>query len=235
MLLSTFELLLKPITPTPGTINNSDRIVLQGYFLNIANPNNVNLRLRLRFNATTPGLNNSELIAIRDTTGGNVFGNLNAQNEFNFTLSALDTGLVILQPDITSLDSNTANLEFRGYVEIFVVERNFFPFPTPCQSYPLLVTPEHRGTFLPSPNSGTGEFDQLINSLPTATGGSLMDVDVIREPIIINPPSPTVPIPPSLDQLPQPSPDLVDIQQALNFMAQRIDDLSQQTPDLQET
>ena len=181
MLLSTFELLLKPITPTTGTISNSNRTVLQGYFLNIANPNNVALNLRLRFNATTPGINNSELIVIRDVTGNNAFGNLNAQNEFNFTLNARDTGLVILQPDIRNLDPDTANLEVRGYIEIFVV--SFSPFPY-RQSYQLLVTPEHRGTFLDSPGGiGAGEFDQLISSLPTATGRGLIDVDVIPDQI----------------------------------------------------
>lgn len=181
MLLSTFELLLKPITPTTGTISNSNRTVLQGYFLNIANPNNVALNLRLRFNATTPGINNSELIVIRDVTGNNAFGNLNAKNEFNFTLNARDTGLVILQPDIRNLDPDTANLEVRGYIEIFVV--SFSPFPY-RQSYQLLVTPEHRGTFLDSPGGiGAGEFDQLISSLPTATGRGLIDVDVIPDQI----------------------------------------------------
>ena len=63
------------------------------------------------------------------------------------------------------------------------------PFFIPDESYPLLVTPEHRGTFLPSPGGvGLGEFDQLITSLPTATGGSLIDVDVIPDQIdTINP------------------------------------------------
>ncbi|NEP88879.1 MAG: hypothetical protein F6K18_19680 [Okeania sp. SIO2C2] len=45
MLVSTFELLLKTITPNAGNIPNSDRQVLQGYFLTIANPNNTDLKL----------------------------------------------------------------------------------------------------------------------------------------------------------------------------------------------
>lgn len=197
MLLSTFELLFKSITPTPGMIPNSDRIVLQGYFLNIANPNNLTFLLQLRFNAITPGIPRNDLLVIQDTTGTNATSNLDSLNQFNFVLRAGDTGLVILQPNIINLNPNTANLEVRGYVEIFVRAVLSDPLFIPNRSYPLLVTPEHRGTFLDSPGgTGAGEFDQLISSLPTATGGALIDVDVIpnRSPITIDP-VPTEPEP----------------------------------------
>lgn len=242
MLLSTFELLLKPITPNPGTVSGSDRSLLQGYFLNIANPTNSTLNLRLRFNARTPNLDRSKLLVIRDTTGGNAFGNLTPQNTFDFQLASRDTGLIILQPDITQLDpANPADrVEVRGYVEIFVVVR--FPFPGFASNFQLLVTPEHRGTFLPSPN-GSREFDQLISAIPTMTGGSLQNVDTILDPIIINPPGrPIIPNPTLPVSNPvltngnngvgngEAAPQLQDIQQILTFMAQQIDSLNQRLP-----
>lgn len=183
MLLSTFELLLKPITPTPGAISGSDRGILQGYFLNLANPTASNLRIRLRFNTTTPTLDPSQLLSILDTNGDNDPNSslvADGPNRFQYdlTLNAGDTGLFILQPNISTLDPATAQLEIRGFVEIFIVVSFFFGTPQP-----LLVTPEHRGTFLPSPG-GNGEFDQLIVSLPTSTGTGLMEVDTITSPMI---------------------------------------------------
>ncbi|MGD1952796.1 MAG: hypothetical protein ACFB14_24590 [Leptolyngbyaceae cyanobacterium] len=109
---------------------------------------------------------------------------------YDFTLNAGDTGLFILQPNILSLNPAIDQVEVRGFVEVFIVVP-FFGLPRP-----LLLTPEHRGTFLPSPG-GNGEFDQLIVSLPTATGGSLMEVDTISS-FVIEPPV-LVPTP-----LPQP-------------------------------
>ncbi|MGK7934969.1 MAG: hypothetical protein AB4206_04075 [Xenococcaceae cyanobacterium] len=239
MLLSTFELLLKPITPTPGTISGSDRGILQGYFLNISNPNNSNLRIRLRYNltATSPPVNPSQLLPILDISGSNDFSiplvadGLN-RFRYDFVLNAGDTALAILQPDIRNLNPATDNLEVRGYVEVFFL-LSFFPFPGSPPTRQLLVTPEHRGTFLPSPNeSENEEFDQLIVSLPTSTGASLLNVDSIFNPIFETP----TPIP---NPLPQPTIPTGSVsnnngsnieqaetwQQILSVMAQKIDSL----------
>ncbi|EDX83971.1 hypothetical protein S7335_1668 [Synechococcus sp. PCC 7335] len=238
MLLSTFELLLKPITPNPGTVAGSDRGILQGYFLNVANPTNRNLRIRLRFNATTPSINPAELLDILDTGGTNNFaGSLVADGpnrfRYDFSLSAGDTGLFILQPDILNLDPATDQVEVRGFVEVFIVVPFFFGNPAS-----LLLTPEHRGTFLPSPG-GNGEFDQLAVSLPTSTGASLMEVDVIFDP-----PIPHIPLPNPIP-IPLPNPTTVsptasgladsngadrasvqaDLPQILNAMAERIESI----------
>lgn len=210
-------------------VPDSDRGILQGYFLNIANPNNINLRLRLRYTALTPQIDPAEVLAIRDTTGGNVFGGLVADGpnsfRYDFSLNAQDTGLVILQPNIERLDPATADLEVRGYVEIFILVP-FFGIPRS-----LLLTPEHRGTFLPSPN-GSGEFDQLISALPTSTGAGLMEVDVMRTFPPIHFPIQQVPLP-----VPAPGPGplapidevpAIDPVQVLNVMAQRIESLERQ-------
>ncbi|MBE9064298.1 hypothetical protein [cf. Phormidesmis sp. LEGE 11477] len=244
MLLSTFELLLKPITPNPGTVAGSDRGILQGYFLNVANPTNRNLRIRLRFNATTPSINPTELLNILDTGGTNNFaGSLVADGpnrfRYDFGLSAGDTGLFILQPNILSLDPAADQVEVRGFVEVFILVPFFCRNPSP-----LLLTPEHRGTFLSSPG-GNGEFDQLAVSLPTATGASLMEVDTISSfppfpnpnPIpfprpIPNPipfpiPTPTLPVTPGLidsngAENASVQPDLAQI---LTVMAERIESI----------
>lgn len=173
MLVSTFELLLKPITPTAGNIPNSDRQVLQGYFLTIANPNNTSLRLRLQFTATTPNLNLADTITIRDVSGTNVFGNLTpTPDPRKFTLdvgiAAHDTGLVILQPDITTLNPQVDTVEIRGFVEVFL------RFPN--DKINVLLTPEHRGTFVSENIPIVSDFDQLVYALPTATGSSLFEL-----------------------------------------------------------
>ena len=239
MLLSTFELLLKKITPTPGTVAGSDRAILQGYFLTVANPNNVPLRLRLRFNAQTPAIDRSKLLAIKDTGGTNDFGTLSVNNTYDLRLDAGDTGLVILQPDITKLQPGTDEVEVRGYDEISVVSSFPFPVPGTTRSYPLLVTPEHRGTFLPT-TGGANEFDQLVNALPTTSGSCLLNVEtIIDRPVVLPTPLPIAvpdfmpspgPVGPSPVVNPAADAQLENIQQVLNFMAQRLDDLSQQIP-----
>lgn len=235
MLVSTFELLLKPITPVEGNVPGSARTVLQGYFLTIANPNNTPLRLRLRFSATTPNLNLDDTITIRDVVGNNVFGDLvptSDPRKFNYDLSipAHDTALVILQPDITKLNPDQDQLEVRGYVEIFLQGRfgNF-------QRFNVLITPEHRGTFVNKGVMNLSEFDQLVYSLPTATGSSLFELtgtpkgfkeikpeikelpDIkVREIPEINKPNP--------DNITIPNPE---IQETLGLMAQTIDNIQQ--------
>jgi hypothetical protein len=147
-------------------------------------------------------------------------------------LAAGDTGLIILQPNILTLDPNTTNLEFRGYVEIFVLQRLPFPFPGPLTPTRLLLTPEHRGTFLPGP-AGGNDFDQLFTAVPTATGASLMEVDTLVDPPILT--NPSIPLTGTMPGIPVPpvppeafSSDLQGVQQALAIMTQQIDDLSQQ-------
>ena len=98
------------------------------------------------------------------------------------TIPAGDTGLFILQANvgIPSLINNPRT-ELRGYVTVSLAN----PFGN--QSFDLLVTPEHRGTFLPKgyvvpatpPVMTTLDFDQLVYALPTANPGNKLNLSQI--------------------------------------------------------
>ena len=194
MLLSTFELLFIDTTPTsPGSpvpplvrVPGAARGILQGYFLTIANTSTTRLDFLLTFNATTPALNPAQIVQVIDVAGGNVPGPLTATADPNrFTLNVRvpgrDTALVILQPNVT-LENLPNSVEFRGFVEIEITTRTLRG-----QTFDVLLTPEHRGTFLPNnftfapspapPADNIGkDFDQLIVALPTATGSALFSL-----------------------------------------------------------
>ncbi|MBD1909051.1 MULTISPECIES: hypothetical protein [unclassified Leptolyngbya] len=236
MLVSTFELLVKPITPPDAGPAALARKVVQGYFLTIANTSNVPASLRLTFAATTPELNIGSTIVIRDITGGNEFGDLVPTGDpkrlnYNITIPANDTALVILQPDVTRPEVRDGELEVRGYVEINA-NPSFIR-----TTYELLVTPEHRGTFFSgSATAPATDIDQLVYSLPTATGKSQYSLtpalipfplpippksivkDVTDGSVVVPPPSKVPEVPPN------PNP-LDNIQAMLLMMAQRIEGL----------
>jgi hypothetical protein len=138
--------------------------------------------VRLQFAATTitPALNQviTDTVTIKDVAG-NVFQDLTfvSSNKFIYTLGipAHKTALVTLLPNLnekTVLNLDDPNfvpdLEIRGYVEIGLLA------PGGPEAINLLLTPEHRGTFLPKNlKSPILDLDQLAYSLPTANGGSL--------------------------------------------------------------
>lgn len=180
MLISTFELLLKPqlpkeVTDSSPELSSLTRKIIQGYFLTIANVTNDFVYLSLVFTNRTPGLDPKTVATFLDTTGQNspvssVFDNDGKVTKSRFTipLNANDTGLFILQPNI--LDSNllkSADFELRGYVEIFLSSGS-----TPKKTE-LIITPEHRGTFFGEDASKLGEVAYV---LPTATGKSLFEL-----------------------------------------------------------
>jgi hypothetical protein len=221
MLVSTFELLVKPITPASAGPASLARTVVQGYFLTIANTSNTSATFQLTFRATTPSIDLSKTVTISDTTGNNTFGDLTAANTFNLTLAANDTGLFILQPDVTSPSVLAdKNLEIRGYVEI--TRLGFFG-----PAIDVLLTPEHRGTFFSgNVNTPGSDIDQLVYALPTALGQSLYSfrggkpikeiIDLPNIPPVIKVPE-LIPDPPMLPN---------NIQDVLVSMAERVDALS---------
>jgi len=189
MIISTFELLVKPQLPKdtqlPGTIPDSvkqkigklRRTAIQGYFLTIANLSSVNLMLTLTFTANLPsGITIEDLVAFLDTTGSNMGGNKPVDlepvpgfpNKFmaSAPLMSQGTGLFLLQPNIISKPKllDDADFEVRGFVEVTV--------PSGGSNVSVLITPEHRGTFFDNlTGTGSAGRDQIAYSLPVQNGG----------------------------------------------------------------
>ncbi len=252
MLVSTFELLVKPLVPPVFDILSAGRTVIQGYFLTIHNASNNNVSLTLKFTAKSPNFTVANIIAFFDVLGGNTQPVLPAVATTevltfsNLNIGAGDTGLFILQPRVTSPSVvTTANTEFRGVVDISLST------PFGFNSFDLLLTPEHRGTFLPkgftvpspgSPVPANQDFDQLVYSLPTATGKALYTL--LQTPIFVEPIKPVIdnfePTKPIVDlpkggipegktvpETPELPVQAGDMQRILALMAERIDNLSQ--------
>jgi hypothetical protein len=140
--------------------------------LTIANTSNTDIRIRLQFAATTPELNLADTVTIKDVTGTDQFQDLIPTSNpkkyiYNLSIPAHDTALVTLLPDVTKPEILRAkNLEIRGYVEIALLSSTASPID-------LLLTPEHRGTFVPDNiRPQVPDFDQLAYALPTANGSS---------------------------------------------------------------
>ncbi|MBW4448419.1 MAG: hypothetical protein KME38_16515 [Spirirestis rafaelensis WJT71-NPBG6] len=175
MLLSNFELLVKPIAPKPFSPSISRRVI-QAYFLTISNlnPAGDDVVLSVQFTATA-ALRTEDTFTIVDAGGSNVFGELSTDNNTGkpsqlLTLPAGSTTLFVLQPDISKPNFlEKADYEVRGYVEVLLS-----PF-SPSPSAELLVSPQSRGTFVPTnledPNP---DFDQQAYSLLTASGGAFL-------------------------------------------------------------
>ena len=190
MLVSTFELLLKPQLPkiddlTPELtekLKGLSRTVLQGYFLTIANPNKYDVEVALTF-TSVDGTNPFEkTFTFFDATGVNEIGILDSNGISTLKISARDTGLFLLQPNIIkdngALLNSPEGFELRGYVEISLTK------PTPSEDTALLLTAEHRGTFFKDTTmliekgfaryaeASDLELDQIAYQLPMASGGS---------------------------------------------------------------
>ncbi len=194
MLVSTFEVLLKPqfpkVIPVPEApaFAALSRTVIQGYFLTIANVNAFDVTLSLVFTIKFPEDGSGErptsfqdFVDAIDITGQNLFDlqivaepapNAN-KAQVIFTIPSEATSLFILQPNfIKNQDFLVdANFEARGYVEIF---RHFPPLPFIQKPATLLVTPQQRGTFfkdLAAPDFANIGLDQVAYDLPVSNGG----------------------------------------------------------------
>ena len=146
---SNFELLVKPLVQPSADILGAGRTIIQGYFLSISNLNsNSAVTLRLNFRAQTSNISANSLLAFWDVNGNNSLLNpvfSSATNQiYQVTVPARDTGLFILQPNVAEPKIvDAANTELRGYLVTSLAS----PFGT--TKYNLLLSPEHRGTFLP--------------------------------------------------------------------------------------
>ncbi len=192
MLVSTFELLVKPQFPKAENlpvvvpkdlelkIAKLSRTIIQGYFLTLSNINAFDVTLSLVFTVVSnPPVDTEKLVAFLDVNEINMSAALEpdfAPNKIRFTrtIPASETGLFLLQPNILVPDllKNEA-FEVRGFVEVFISS-----ISTGYNSAKLLLTPEHRGTFYKNLDLEENEvqLDQIAYSLPTSHGGSLFEL-----------------------------------------------------------
>jgi hypothetical protein len=193
MLISTFELLIKPQIPSSVNSPNGpvelpfaflSRPIIQGYFLTIANiTEKIDASLLINFKAVTtiPGADVAGITAtLLDKGGTNNIGDVMPENnkayQFPVNLPANTTCLFIFQPDPTVPGALTKlDTELRGYVDIELA-------PDVTSAVQLLITPEHRGTFFRkgiSNNTHRSErqLGEIAYSLPTASGGSLFTLE----------------------------------------------------------
>lgn len=190
MIISTFELLVKPQLPKdlPGSIPNSvkqkiDRLrrtVIQGYFLTIANLSSADIFLTLTFTVKLPpGISIDDLVTFFDTTGSDMGDDIPGKLEpvKGFTnkfiafapLMSQSTGLFLLQPNIIKKPEllDDANFEVRGFAEVSLPT-----LPSGVSDVAVLITPEHRGTFFDNlTGTGSAGRDQISYSLPVQNGG----------------------------------------------------------------
>lgn len=211
---SNFEVLVKPLIPPVADILGAGRTVIQGYFLTISNLNlSSAVTLRLNFRAQTPNIASQPLLAFFDVNGTNTVlaptGASPINRTYTVTIPAGDTGLFILQANVGNPSIiNNPNTELRGYVTISLAN----PFGN--KSFDLLVTPEHRGTFLPKgyvvpstpPIVTTLDFDQLAYALPTANPGNKYNLSQIDFAF-----SKAISRIPNLSDLAMLDPDLLDV------------------------
>ncbi|MDY6784357.1 MAG: hypothetical protein SW833_17715 [Cyanobacteriota bacterium] len=251
---STFELLVKPLVQPNADILGAGRTIIQGYFLTITNLNSRRTaRLRVNFTARSADLNSQPLLAFFDVTGVNTpltpISQSSTTQTYSISIPPRDTGLFLLQPDVTNREVvQNADTEIRGFVTLSLA-RSIFG----CNSFDLLLTPQQRGTFLPNNSNRTADFDQLAYALPTATGGS--QVTLTQFPFSPFPiqqiPSEVIELDPDLAQLIRENPDRFNdspnldngvvssttdsLEQVLSTMIERINELENRAENHQTT
>lgn len=203
-IISNFELLFKPIAPVAGPASEIGRLVAQGYFLEISNLENRDITLILRTRtpvrdaADSPNteFTSTNNVVVYDITADNVFettmtsageqiaGKQLGHSVVCMVLPAGQTASVAILPDASNLlSASIDDLAIRGYVELILSSNidSFIPlvFSDP-QSARVLVSAEHRGTFIDQDFDPTDfsfqsdlDFDQLAYSLSTANGKAL--------------------------------------------------------------
>ena len=213
MEISHFELIFKPQAPVAPSGSSGVETVLQGYFLDITNLEDVEYRYRIEFvifppPATVPDQAGRSLagntVYILDVAGvNNVFGTLNgAITDSVFTPS---TGLITIPPLATAkvavlpavfdacMGMDPPEIEVRGFVRLELPA--LFPPPPPFVFFPeaqseepvkVLVTAQNRAVFFDADMNIT---DQVQASVPISTGGSCVTIEPDPGGPIILPPS----------------------------------------------
>lgn len=189
-LVSTFELLVKPIAPPlPPPLTPVARRVIQGYFLTISNLEDKAYKYRIEFDISFPNpfdpnkILKDNAVLIYDVEGANTDITLTRVSDTKyrgfFTLPAGKTASVELLPALPKT-LTPGQLEVRGYVSLFlppVRGKNILvTVPQSKDPVKVLLNPETRGTFLPNnfpPATDNSDFDQINTTLAIASGQAL--------------------------------------------------------------
>lgn len=200
---SHFELLFKAQAPVPPQGTAAVDRVIQGYFLELTNLEANDYLFTIEFVVTPPpagtpdrGLANNTLVfvdspgnaATPDDAGGVLVdvgaGKVFASNKGAIPVPAGATALIAVLPAafMTPLDPTpltSPDFEVRGYVRIrlpaLLPKRiALFTVPQSTKSVNVLLTPQHRATFLNAAGAITG---QVQASLPLAGGSAAVSVD----------------------------------------------------------
>ena len=191
MEVSNFEIVYKPQSP----IGPADT-VLQGYFLELSNLEDVELRFRLDFSTspiTDPDRslqNNTAVLVDRpgsdNTDTFSLIGDLDAKS---FRLSpwvsvpACGTALIAVLPsDPFAFPNDPANFEVRGFVTLRLPAvfqfggGGGFPFFGPQLDRParVMLTPQNRSLYIGADGENNA---QTQSSLPLASGRALNEVE----------------------------------------------------------
>jgi len=187
MEIAQFELVFKPQSPT-GPADT----VLQGFFLNISNLEDVDLDVRVDLVTSSVSDPDRSLanncIAIVDGPNQNnvsasVIGTLTSKS---FRVSPFvnvpahgTSKIVVLPSDPFAMPGAAPDFEARGYVTLRLPPRlrftgRFFTFERQIDGEArLLVTPQNRATYL---NTTGAISDQTQSSVPTAEGGARVKI-----------------------------------------------------------
>jgi len=200
-LLSHFELLFKDQAPVIGI---EVETVLQGYFLELTNLEELNLLYNVEFVAlaSNDGATNRELssntIAILDNPGApsndNVFGQLElvssggplntyGTGDLSLNIAAGATALLVVIPQVVPIvgDSMAVNRDFevRGYVKISLPQIDGSVQINRAAN--IVATPQNRAAYYVFPHSSNFVDGVLRNqtqtSLPTGNGGCVQSVE----------------------------------------------------------
>ena len=201
MEISHFELIFKPQAPVAPSGTSGVETVLQGYFLDITNLENVEYQYRIEFvifppPASVPDQAGRSLanntVYILDVAGvNNAFGALNGtitDRVFTpstgfITIPPLATAKVAVLPAVfdSCMGMAPPEIEVRGFVRLELPALlpppppfAFSPVPQSEEPVKVLVTAQNRAVFFDADMNIT---DQVQASVPISTGGSCVLIE----------------------------------------------------------
>lgn len=185
--IAQFELVFKPQSPT-GPADT----VLQGFFLNISNLEDVDLDVRVDLVTSSisdpdRSLANNCIAIIDGPNQNNVSASvIGALTSKSFRVSPFvnvpahgTSKIVVLPSDPFAMPGATPDFEARGYVTLRLPPRlrftgQFLTFERQIEGEArLLVTPQNRATYL---DTAGAISDQTQSSVPTAEGGARVEI-----------------------------------------------------------